>query len=194
MINDQKGSTDWLFTHLPASADNVKFFDIIGNNSKTHLLYYPNYVSLKFQPRYSLLGGWKTNYILQYQVPAYNYLYSTSEDNFALKIRPFDHVLNDKIIEKVNIKIILPEGAKIKQISKVQSLILGEQEVSFLGGLSFTGRPTVVFNGTNLLEHHISDVVIQYYYYSGYLFKSPLIIICYLQAMFFVFLFGKHLV
>ena len=46
-----------------------------------------------------------------YNLPSYEYLYH-SENQYMLKMRFVDHVFNDQLVERVTVKIILPEGAR----------------------------------------------------------------------------------
>lgn len=72
---------------------------------------YENRVEVEMRPRFPLLGGWRTNYILGYNVPSREFLYSSSS-NYALKM-PIIHSLYDNmIIEKAQIKIIFPETSQ----------------------------------------------------------------------------------
>lgn len=63
------------------------------------------------QPRFPLFGGWRTNYVLGYNLPGYQYLYS-SGSSFALKMRFMDHLFDNAVIENIKVRIILPEGSK----------------------------------------------------------------------------------
>lgn len=58
--------------------------------------------------RYPLFGGWKTSYVIGYNVPSFEYLYNKGND-YALKMRVFDHVFDNIVVEKLTTKIILPE-------------------------------------------------------------------------------------
>ena len=62
-------------------------------------------------PRFPLFGGWQTRYYTGYNLPSYEYLYHTG-NQYLLKMRFIDHIFDDQVIERVTVKIILPEGAK----------------------------------------------------------------------------------
>lgn len=98
-------------TLLPASARDIYYRDEIGNISTSSVRKMTDVVELIVQPRFPLFGGWKTDYVLGYNVPAYQYLYS-SGNKFVLKMRVVDHLFDDAVIENLKLKIILPEGSK----------------------------------------------------------------------------------
>lgn len=63
-------------TILPAAAQDVYYRDEIGNISTSHLLVLDDSVEMEIRPRFPLFGGWKTHYIIGYNLPSYEYLYS----------------------------------------------------------------------------------------------------------------------
>ena len=71
-------------------------------------------VEVDLRPRFPLFGGWKTHYLLGYNVPSYEYLYSKGQ-NFALQMRILDHIYDDMLVDEFTLKIILPEGSQVKK-------------------------------------------------------------------------------
>ena len=69
-------------------------------------------VELDLRPRFPLFGGWKTHYVIGYNVPSYEYLFSSGE-KYALNMRLIDHIFDDMLVEDMTLKVILPEGAKV---------------------------------------------------------------------------------
>ncbi|KAJ3642454.1 hypothetical protein Zmor_025242 [Zophobas morio] len=179
-LSDQKGASNWLYTHLPASAENVQFYDVLGNSSATKIYHFLNYMTLKFRTRYPLFGGWKTSYVLRYEVPLYEYLF-TLDSSFLLQIRAIDYVLDKMAIESVTIRIVLPEGALIKGIVKPEIIDFKNEEVSCLGGLCLFGRPVLVLNGSDLFDDYIVNVNVEYSLKWWYLLRAPLVLSIYLE-------------
>lgn len=97
---------------LPPTASDVYYRDDIGNISTSALRVMDDTVELDLRPRFPLFGGWKTHYVIGYNVPSYEYLFRRG-DNFALNMRLVDHVFDDMLVEEFRLKIILPEGAKV---------------------------------------------------------------------------------
>lgn len=63
-------------TILPASAQDVYYRDEIGNISTSHLQVLDDSVEVEVRPRFPLFGGWKTHYLIGYNLPSYEYLYT----------------------------------------------------------------------------------------------------------------------
>lgn len=66
-------------TILPASAQDVYYRDEIGNISTSHLQVLDDSVEVEVRPRFPLFGGWKTHYMIGYNLPSYEYLYTLGE-------------------------------------------------------------------------------------------------------------------
>ncbi len=67
-------------------------------------------VELEIRPRFPLFGGWKTHYVIGYNVPSYEYLFNKGED-FVLNMRLLDHIFDDMLvrifIDKIKINTTL---------------------------------------------------------------------------------------
>lgn len=85
-------------TILPASASDAYYRDDIGNISTSNMRVMSDAVELNLRPRFPLFGGWKTHYVVGYNVPSYEYLYN-SGDQYILKIRFIDHIFDDMIVD-----------------------------------------------------------------------------------------------
>ncbi|XP_031350981.1 dolichyl-diphosphooligosaccharide--protein glycosyltransferase subunit 1-like isoform X1 [Photinus pyralis] len=170
----------WWYTHLPATADDVGYFDELGNSSKSTLLHYKNYKTLKFQPRYPLLNGWKTSYVIRYSVPSVHYLWN-HVDEFSLKMRAVDHIFDDVLIKDAIVKVLLPEGATIINVT------LPGLFTKFDVGQSTFGRPQIIFGAKSVFES-FEDFHIQYFLPKYYLLKTPLLIVLSLECLFVIFI------
>lgn len=53
--------------------------DEIGNISTSHLQVLEDSVEVEVRPRFPLFGGWKTHYMIGYNLPSYEYLYTLGE-------------------------------------------------------------------------------------------------------------------
>lgn len=187
-----KASTSWLYTHLPASAHNIQFFDNLGNSSQTHVYNYGTYQTLKFKPRYPLLGGWKTSYSLRYDIPTHEYLF-VDKELFKLKIRAVDYVIIDKVVENVVVEIIFPEGSRIEDMDVPDGLgVRREDGVGCPGGLCFYGRPTIVLNATNLFHNYVQIFEVDYFLNPLYLFRVPIVVFVYLECLYLVVIAGMR--
>ena len=97
---------------LSVTAKDVYYRDDIGNISTSALRPLEDSVEVELRPRFPLFGGWKTHYLLGYNVPSYEYLFHKGDD-FALNMRLVDHIFDDMLVEDFTLTIILPEGAQV---------------------------------------------------------------------------------
>jgi oligosaccharyltransferase complex subunit alpha (ribophorin I) len=79
------------------SATDTYYRDDIGNISTSALRVLDDAVELEIRPRFPLFGGWKTHYLIGYNVPSYEYLF-TKGDNFVLNMRLLDHIFDDMLV------------------------------------------------------------------------------------------------
>lgn len=117
-------------------------------------------VELTLRPRFPLFGGWKTRYVLGYNVPSYEYLFAEGS-NYALKMRLLDHVFDSMVVEDLSVKIILPEGAsniKFRPPYPVKELARSLHYTY----LDVIGRPVITVLSSNLVENHIQDFTVEY--------------------------------
>jgi len=171
-------------TYLPASANGVYYRDDIGNISTSAMRVMDDAVELDLRPRFPLFGGWKTHYVLGYNVPSYEYLYNSGDD-FVLKMRLLDHVFDDMLVEDFTLKIILPEGSKVGKFDSPYPT------KRMADGLHYTyldikGRPVVTIKSvSDLTEKHIMDFQLEFQFSKMSMIVEPLMLI----AAFFIFFF-----
>ncbi|CAF2985466.1 unnamed protein product [Rotaria sp. Silwood2] len=170
-------------TSLPASARDVYYRDEIGNVSTSHVKEMQDQVEVEIRPRFPLYGGWKTHYILGYNVPSYQYLFNKG-NQYVLKMRLIDHVYDDQLLEQVTIKIVLPEHTRNIEFYPppydVQRLS-NEKHYTYLDTV---GRPVIVITKRNMLFQHIQDFEIHYTFDKIMLFNEPMLIVIPLFGLF----------
>lgn len=64
---------------MPAAATDIYYRDEIGNISTSHLRVLEDAVEVDIRPRFPLFGGWKTHYLLGYNLPSYEYLFNSGK-------------------------------------------------------------------------------------------------------------------
>ncbi|XP_076607622.1 dolichyl-diphosphooligosaccharide--protein glycosyltransferase subunit 1 [Chaetodon auriga] len=170
-------------TILPASAQDVYYRDEIGNISTSHLQVLDDSVEVEIRPRFPLFGGWKTHYIIGYNLPSYEYLY-TLGDQYALKMRLVDHVYDDQVIDSLTVKIILPEGARNIHVDTPYKIDRMPNQLHYTY-LDTFGRPVLVATKSNLVEHHIQDVVVHYNFNKILMLQEPLLVVGAFYILFF---------
>ena len=169
-------------TVLPAGAKDVYYRDEIGNISTSHMVELLDSVELEIRPRYPLFGGWETHYVLGYNLPSFQYLFHRGSD-FALKMRFVDHVFDDMSIDKMTLKIVLPEGASDISVRMPYEYSRDDDSLHYTF-LDITGRPVVTLTKDNLVEDHIQEFELRYKFSSFYLLREPLLIIIGLMVLF----------
>ncbi|XP_030633191.1 dolichyl-diphosphooligosaccharide--protein glycosyltransferase subunit 1 [Chanos chanos] len=170
-------------TILPASAQDVYYRDEIGNISTSHLQVLEDSVEVEVRPRFPLFGGWKTHYIIGYNLPSYEYLY-TLGDQYALKMRLVDHVYDDQVIDQLTVKIILPEGARNIHMDTPYPIDRDPDQLHYTY-LDTFGRPVLVATKSNLVEQHIQDVVVHYTFNKILMLQEPLLVVGAFYILFF---------
>ncbi|XP_072181810.1 dolichyl-diphosphooligosaccharide--protein glycosyltransferase subunit 1-like [Diadema setosum] len=162
-------------TILPAAARDVYYRDEIGNISTSNLIEHDDYVEVELRPRFPLFGGWKTHYYMGYNLPSYEYLY-TSGDNYILKMRFLDHIYDDMNVDELIVKIILPEGSKNIKLETPYPVKRAADEKHYTY-LDTIGRPVVVASKRNLVEQHIADFELHYTFQKLLLLQEPLLVV-----------------
>ncbi|XP_056129547.1 dolichyl-diphosphooligosaccharide--protein glycosyltransferase subunit 1 [Lampris incognitus] len=170
-------------TILPASAQDVYYRDEIGNISTSHLQVLEDSVEVEVRPRFPLFGGWKTHYIIGYNLPSYEYLY-TLGDQYALKMRLVDHVYDDQVIDSLTVKLILPEGARNIHVDTPYPINHMPEQLHYTY-LDTFGRPVLVATKDNLVEQHIQDVVVHYTFNKILMLQEPLLVVGAFYILFF---------
>jgi oligosaccharyltransferase complex subunit alpha (ribophorin I) len=162
-------------TILPVSAKDVYYRDEIGNISTSHLHESEDGVELELRPRFPLFGGWKTHYYIGYNIPSYQYLLSKG-DNFALKMKFVDHIFDDQIVDRLTVKIILPEGSTNLKLSTPYPVKRDADELHYTY-LDTVGRPVVTLHKDNLVENHIQDFTLHYTFHRYMLLQEPFLVV-----------------
>lgn len=169
-------------TVLPAAARDVYYRDEIGNISTSNMLTQHDSVEVELRPRFPLFGGWQTRYYLGYNVPAYQYLFNKG-DKYILKMRVIDHVFDEFVVDKLNVKIVLPEGSAGVKVKTPFGLNEERQEIHKTY-LDTVGRPVVVLTKDNLVEGHIQDLEIHYTFKKLQLLQEPLLCVAAFYILF----------
>jgi len=179
-------------TLLPAAAKDVYYRDDIGNISTSHMKVMDDAVELDLRPRFPLFGGWKTHYVVGYNVPSYEYLFYKG-DVHVLNMRLIDHIFDDMLVEQVEVKVILPEGVSDLKLDTPFPVKRGEDSKHFTY-LDTSGRTVVsLFShpGQLLTESHIQDFQLQFRYPHLAMVWEPLLLVAafmllYLLAIIYV--------
>jgi len=171
-------------TLLPASSKDVYYRDDIGNISTSHMKVMDDAVELDLRPRFPLFGGWKTHYVIGYNVPSYEYLFYSGSKH-VLNMRLVDHIFDDMLVEETEVRVILPEGISDIELNTPYSVTRRDDGKHFTY-LDTSGRTVVTFYTNKMLtENHIQDFQIGFTYTHSTMISEPLLLV---SAFFLLYL------
>jgi oligosaccharyltransferase complex subunit alpha (ribophorin I) len=178
-------------TILPGRASDIYYRDQIGNISTSIVNTKTDKVEVELRPRFPLFGGWRTNYVLGYNIPTAEFLFSSGSE-YALKVRLVDHIFDNVVIDKLRVKIILPETSKnIKMVAPYAVKRLPDEVHKTY--LDTVGRPVIVLEKENVIANHIQQFTLYYEFEHVYLLREPLIVVVFVFILFLAVIFFVRL-
>nr|CAD2177809.1 unnamed protein product [Meloidogyne enterolobii] len=145
---------------LPPATRDIYYRDEIGNISTSSVYPRNDRVEVELRPRFPLFGGWRTNYVLGYNIPSSSFLHS-SGSNYALRMKMMDRLFDNAVVQKLRLKIILPEmSTNIKLVTPYSVKRLPDE--TYKTYLDTFGRPVVVIEKENLINNHIQTFTANY--------------------------------
>lgn len=170
-------------TKIPKLARDIYYRDEIGNISTSAIVHQPDHVQLMLKPRFPLFGGWNTTWYIGYNTPLDGYLRRVSgTDKYILKV-PVISTMQDTTYEDVEIRIVLPEGAKnVKAVLPYEVDEIGYSTIKTY--MDSAGRSTVTIQAHNLIEDHAQDMFIEYEFAQSSYLTKPLAAATMLMAIY----------
>ncbi|PAV63078.1 hypothetical protein WR25_19851 [Diploscapter pachys] len=178
-------------TVLPATAKDIYYRDEIGNISTSGVRVRADSVDVEIKPRYPLFGGWRTSYVIGYNVPSYEYLYKKGND-YALRVRLLDHVMDNIVVEKLTTKVIIPELARNIKIVTPYTVDRRPDELKKTY-LDVSGRTVLVVQKDNLVNDHIQMMTVSYEFTDWHMLYEPLYAVGFFLAFFLFVIFYVRL-
>ncbi|PQQ08722.1 dolichyl-diphosphooligosaccharide--protein glycosyltransferase subunit 1B [Prunus yedoensis var. nudiflora] len=161
-----------LLARLPPRVHSVIYRDEIGNISSSHLRMDYLKSDLEIEPRYPLFGGWKATFVIGYGLPLEDFLFESPDGRRYLNFT-FGCPLAETVVDKLIIKVVLPEGSKdpsaVVPFSVKQHL---ETKYSYL---DVAGRTVVVLEKENVVPEHNSPFQVYYSFNPIFMLAEPLI-------------------
>ncbi|KAJ0238037.1 Dolichyl-diphosphooligosaccharide--protein glycosyltransferase subunit 1B [Hirschfeldia incana] len=174
-------SFNGLLAVLPPRVNSVYYRDDIGNISTSHLRTGFKKSELEFEPRYPLFGGWRATFIIGYRVPLEDYLFEAPDGRRYLNFT-FGCPLVETIVNKLTIKVVLPEGSK--DPSAVLPFTVNQDLQVKYSYLDIVGRTVVVLQKDNVVPTHNVPFQVYYTFKPIYMLAEPFMLV---SAFFFVF-------
>ncbi|ORX85623.1 olygosaccharyltransferase alpha subunit [Basidiobolus meristosporus CBS 931.73] len=160
-----------LKTAFPPSASDVYFRDEIGNVSTSRYVASKDSFFLDMRPRYPILGGWNYTWYHGYNLPLEQHL-KVDNGRYHLKVA-FVGPINDAVMDDVEVRIILPEGAENVEVSSPFDIDRTEHSTHFTY-FDTTGRYMLVLRKKNVVAEHFQNILISYDYPTIRLLQKPL--------------------
>jgi len=145
-------------------------------------------------PRFPILGGWKSNWNIGYNLPMKYFV--KSKDNLFMLNTTFGSPFKEIIAEELIVKIILPEGAS--DIDVVLPFdIDGKYFETLYSYLDITGRPVLVLTKKNAVDFHRKPFQVIYTFPSIHMLREPLmlsgLVLCVMILLIFYYRFDLKL-
>ncbi|KAL3650014.1 Dolichyl-diphosphooligosaccharide--protein glycosyltransferase subunit 1B [Castilleja foliolosa] len=179
---DSSGASSFkhILAELPPRVHSVYYRDEIGNISSSRLRTNSKKSELLIEPRYPLFGGWKSTFIIGYGVPLQDFLFESSGGARYLNYS-FGCPLADAVVNKLTVKIVLPEGSRDPSVEVPfeieQSL---QTKYSYLDVI---GRTVVVLEKKNVVPEHNVPFQVHYKFNPIFMLAEPLMLV----SAFFLF-------
>ncbi|CAA0808461.1 Dolichyl-diphosphooligosaccharide--protein glycosyltransferase subunit 1B [Striga hermonthica] len=162
-----------LFADLPARVHSVYYKDNIGNISSPRLRVNSKKSELLIEPRYPLFGDWKSTFVIGYGVPLQDFHFE-SDDGARYLNYTFGCPLADTVVDKLAIKVVLPEGSKDPSI-KVPFQVEQSLETKY-SYLDVIGQPVVVLEKNNMVPEHNVPFQVHYKFNPIFMLAEPLML------------------
>lgn len=179
-------------TVLPELAADVYYRDEIGNISTSNLRQEDDGdVSLELRPRFPLFGGWKTHYVVGYNLPSFANLFN-SGDEFVLQMDLISHIFDHMVVDDALVRIILPEGASNIEVETPYAVTRLPDSLHFTY-LDVKGRPVVEIAAKNLVENHIQPFKLRYTFSRIVMLQEPFLCVLAFFLLFLTFIIYARL-
>jgi len=175
-----------LDAEYPIHTWGMYYTDDIGNISTSNAFrdVKKNVVKLNLRPRFSIFGGWKTNWVIGYNFPTYHYLYNdnTEPDAYYLK-QLFSFPFRNIVAEKYELSIILPEGATDIEYDLPFDVDEIEEGLHF-SYLDYWGRPKITFRKSKVQDLHNLPIFVKYRFDKNHIYLEPAILVTGFSVLF----------
>ena len=182
-ITGGKNALKSIRAKLPLRSRGLWYRDEIGNISTSNARRELNDVDLLLTPRFPILGGWKSNYDIGYNLPTKFHVTTNNKGNYMVNLT-FGMPYQNMLARNYTVKVILPESAdniKVKLPIDTQYNINFDKEY---GCLDLFGRKSVIITLNNMYDVYNTNIFITYDYQWTMLFVKPIILVIYFLVLF----------
>lgn len=145
---------------LPKDTYDLYYTDEIGNITTSSAYRTKNNVVLKINPRFPVLGGWKTYWKQGYSLPKDNYIFE-SDVIPGQYIAQFNlsHPFDDIAAEEFTIKVVFPEGATDIKYSLPFEVDLISEDTIYQYLDMKGGSKVIIFKKKNIMEKYHNEKI-----------------------------------
>lgn len=162
-VKGGKNALRVLYSKLPIRANNLWYRDEIGNVSSSRAFRDWDDVKLDIELRFPLLGGWKSNYNVGYNLPT-KFQVNEKEDGFYSLNLTYGLGYDDILAKNYTYKVILPEHAVVSKVNlPIDSNYRIESDEKTFSFLDLFGRTTVVITMNNVFDVHRVPIQVSKY-------------------------------
>ena len=182
-ITGGKNAMKKIRAKLPLRSWGLWYRDEIGNVSTSNARRDMNDVDLELTPRFPILGGWKSNYDIGYNLPTKFHVKTNNKGNYMVNLT-FGMPYQNMLARNYTVKIILPETAdNIKVNLPIETPYQVEYDKEY-GCLDLFGRKSIIIRLNNMYDVYNTNIFISYDYQWIMLFVKPVILIFYFMILF----------
>ena len=189
-----KFSINNLDCELPKDTFDLYYTDEIGNITTSNAYRSSNSVKFIIEPRFPVLGGWKTYWKQGYSLPKEHYITQDTQDNEKFTATfTVSHPYDEIVAEDFTLKIVLPEGASEVKLDLPFEVDSVHNESTYRY-LDMEGSKVLVIKKRNVIEkYHNLEVTVTYKLTSYYMYFKPSLLALYgLWIVAFSTLFYKY--
>ncbi|KAF3939351.1 hypothetical protein ABW19_dt0205844 [Dactylella cylindrospora] len=175
-----------LFPLQPGSKD-AYYTDEVGNVSTSKFRSDSREAILDIKPRYPVFGGWNYSFVVGWNNDLPAYLRRGKGDEYILKVPLLQGPQQSTTYGKVEVRVILPEGATNV---KYQSPIAIHQEESFLHKtfMDTVGRTTLKLTIDNVVDDlKNKDIIVTYNYSTLAAFRKPVTVLVSVFSLYVIY-------
>lgn len=160
---------------LHRKARNIYYTDVVGNISTSRVTHDGRNTLMTAKFRFPSFGGWKVDWRIGYDVHL-GYFLRYNKDKFILKFWFLENAQN-MTLDKVQVKVILPEGATDVEVTPPKLFNMSAIEhIEHHTFFDSTGRPAVVLFKENVIAEHEQPVIISYKLSTFRVLQKPLVL------------------
>lgn len=180
-----KYSINNLDCELPQYTKDLYYTDEIGNITTSNAYRGAKNVHFTIEPRFPLMGGWKTYWKQGYVLPREKHITQNSGDSFTFQIN-LSHPYNDIVAEDFSVSIVLPEGATDIHFDDPIGFDSIQQSTVY-DYLDLIGRTSFTMSKKNVMEkYHDKTITVTYKLSAFDHYRKPALVCIYMFVLLFL--------